>query len=106
MTAAAGDGSVWISSGGRALNRIDPQTLKVQKVIRVGSGNVAFDGRFIWSAASDSNTGDATVQLAKVDPETNRVVANYRIPHMLTPFMTSGFGALWLSRSRPAAVPL
>lgn len=102
--ATAGAGSVWISKyGGKALKRIDPKTLKVQKVILVESGNVAFDGHFIWSAALEGGFGNANGRLAKVDPATNRVVASYRLPPMSQPFTAYGFGALWF---KPIETPL
>ena len=95
MNAAAGAGSLWISNyRGTALNRINPRTLKVQKTIRVESGMVAFDGRFIWSGAADQSS-QANGHLAKIDTATNRVVARYRLSPMDGPYMTHAFGALW-----------
>ena len=96
-SAAAGAGSVWIPNNqGTVLNRVDPKTLKIQKVIRLHSGNVAFDGHFIWSApAPVGEDRMAKGNLAKIDPATNSVVANYRVPPMRELSMTYGFGALW-----------
>ncbi|GAA3643464.1 NHL repeat-containing protein [Microlunatus ginsengisoli] len=95
MNAAAGADSLWIPNHrGTALKRINPRTLKIEKRIRVETGMVAFDGRFIWSGAADLSS-QSNGHLAKIDPITNRVVARYRLSRMDGPYMTYGFGALW-----------
>jgi streptogramin lyase len=95
VSAAAAAGSMWISNNlGTALKRVDPKTLKVQKVFRIETGEVLFDGRFIWSNAVDYHTNGRGL-LVKIDPATNRVMARYQMPKMDGAFMAYGFGALW-----------
>ena len=91
-----GAGSVWIPKYDEtALKRIDPETLKPQHVINLNSSQVAFDGHFVWSLPRVEEAAGNRIELSKIDPSANRVVASYRIPSMTEPFMTYGFGALW-----------
>lgn len=95
--AAAGAGSFWIPNRTRtALQRVDPQTLAVQKKLRVPTGMVAFDGTFIWSGSSHPRPPKDTAQLAKIDPRTDRVVARHELPTTAGAAMAYGFGALWI----------
>ena len=84
-----GFGSVWVTSAGHGtLSRIDPETGEVAAKIKVGRGavDVAVDERSgaVWVAGlylpkdydgmdTKENSGDN--KLARVDPETNSVVA-------------------------------
>jgi streptogramin lyase len=90
---AFGRGSVWVTSAGHGtLSRIDPRTGEVAAKIEVGRGavDIAVDESSgeVWVAgiylaedySGDSSQGNSEHnKLSRVDPETNRVVAEIPI---------------------------
>lgn len=111
---AFGHGSVWVTSAGRGtLSRIDPQTGEVAAKIDVGGAamDVAVDegSGTVWVAAGvyipEDNSGDSSRggseynKLSRVDPATNRVVAEIPIaarePEGGAQSVAVGKGAVW-----------
>ena len=87
-------GSVWVRNefqeGNGTVQRVDPTSAEVTATIPVGpgAGRDGVDGL----AALDGGVWVAGLQLAKIDPATNRVVR--RINHTCEA-VTAGAGALW-----------
>lgn len=110
---AFGHGSAWaVSAGHGTLSRIDPETGEVTAEIEVGRGavDVAADERFgaVWVAGlylpKDGDGGDRRTdpgdrKLSRVDPETNRVVAEIPVragsPDGGAQGVAVGDGAVW-----------
>jgi streptogramin lyase len=110
---AFGFGSVWaVSAGHGTLSRIDPETGEVAERMRVGRGaaDVAVDERSgaVWVAglylSKDPDGGDSREhpknrKLSRVDPRTNRVVAEIPIragtPSGGAQSVAVGGGAVW-----------
>jgi Uncharacterized conserved protein len=65
---AIGDGSVWVSTPGLPISRIDPATDSVaQQFVGEGGGGIAFGAGFLWLVNADQRT------VWKIDPK--RVLA-------------------------------
>lgn len=93
---AAGAGAVWVVTfWPRELVRIDPETRRVLRRIRVGDGPfaVAVGGGAVWVTNRDSRT------ISRIDPSTNKVVATIRLeapPHGIE----FAHGRLWVTTQR------
>jgi streptogramin lyase len=110
---AFGHGSAWVTSAGYGtVSRIDPQSGEVAAVIEVGRGavDIATDERSgaVWVAGlylPEDFSGDFSQEdseynkLSRVDPETNRVVAQIPIaahsPEGGAQSVAVGKGAVW-----------
>lgn len=90
---AAGLGSVWtLNQGDGSVSRIDPATNKVSATIEVGvpgpGGDIAVGEGAVWVTAIGK-------PLSKIDPASNRVVAQY--VGKGGDALRAGLGSLWLS---------
>lgn len=90
---ATGLGSVWtLNQGDGSVSRIDPATDKVSATIEVGvpgeGGDIAVGEGAVWVTAIGK-------PLSKIDPATNRVVAQY--VGKGGDALRVGLGSLWLS---------
>ena len=110
---AFGRGSVWVTSPAHpTMSRIDPGSGRVVAEIGVGRGalDVAVDEKSVWVAgvdnpesytASTSPGYDEDRKLSRVDPETNRVIAEIPIKagtrYGGAEFVAAGEGSVWAS---------
>jgi virginiamycin B lyase len=90
---ATGLGSVWtLNQGDGSISRVDPGTNKVSATIEVGvpggGGDIAVGEGAVWISANGK-------PLSKIDPATNRVVAQY--VGKGGDALRVGLGSLWLS---------
>jgi virginiamycin B lyase len=90
---ATGLGSVWtLNQGDGSVSRVDPTTNKVSATIQVGvpgpGGDIAVGEGAVWVTAIGK-------PLSKIDPATNRVVAQY--VGKGGDALRVGLGSLWLS---------
>jgi virginiamycin B lyase len=90
---AAGLGAVWtLNQGDGSVSRVDPATNKVSATIEVGvpgpGGDIAVGDGAVWVTAIGK-------PLSKIDPATNRVVAQY--VGKGGDALREGFGSIWLS---------
>jgi streptogramin lyase len=93
MPMAIGEGAVWIQKGtdaGGTLFRVDPMTNSIVARIPVGlpGGRVAVGGGWVWC-------GNAPGTLTKVDPDSDLVVATYRLDGNPQD-VDFGFGSIWV----------
>jgi len=112
---AIGFGSVWVTagSGGTKLLRIDPRTNRVIATIALGDAgvfsHVAIGRRSVFATVSPSSSGeDAPVDVAQVDPATNKSVIVKRVnsPYQVAD-IAAGWDSVWLTtdaRSTPSAL--
>lgn len=92
---AAGFGSLWVPScGDGALVRLDAKTLK--KSTQVVAGVASVPGAIAVSADSVWLLTDEKTTLSRIDPSTNEVVADVRLPAGCRS-LVSGESALWLA---------
>jgi YVTN family beta-propeller protein len=91
---ASGAGSVWVTSGGGSVVRLDPESHAVEQTIDVGDGpeGVAVDGRNVWVA----NSLDGTV--SQVSADTNHEVAHYGVGNEPTG-VAVGDGSVWVTNA-------
>lgn len=90
---AAGLGSIWtLNQGDGSVSRVDPASDKVGATIQVGvpgpGGDIAVGEGAVWVTAIGK-------PLSRIDPATNRVVAQY--VGKGGDALRVGFGSLWLS---------
>jgi streptogramin lyase len=98
MPIALGEGAVWalrVHRGRDILFRIDPDSNRIVARIPVGpptasppTGTVTVGDGFVW-------TGNSDASVSKVDPETNTLVATYRL-NSQPQNLSFGFGSLWV----------
>jgi streptogramin lyase len=86
-------GSLWVPTcGDKTLTRLDTKTGKVTKKLPVGTGNVApsvaATADSVWAFTDDKTT------LSRIDPDTNLVVAEVRLPADCNS-LTFGETSLW-----------
>jgi virginiamycin B lyase len=87
--------SLWVPTcGDKSLTRLDTKTGKVTKTLPTGTGNVAesvaASTDSIWAFTDDKTT------LSRIDPETNLVVAEIRLPADCNS-LTFGETSLWVT---------
>src|SRR5215207_6161711 len=106
---AFGHGSVWVTSAAYGtVSRIDPQTGEVVAKIEVGRGAVDESSGAVWVAGLDLSEDYVEYdppkysedrKLSRVDPATNRVVAEIPIragwPDGGAQSVAAGKGAMW-----------
>ena len=90
---AAGLGGIWtLNQGDGSVTRVDPTTNKVSATIEVGvpggGGDIAVGEGAVWISANGK-------PLSKIDPATNRVVAQY--VGKGGDALRVGLGSIWLS---------
>ena len=88
-------GTLWIPAcGDQSIVRVDSKTGKVTKTLPVGTGSIAPE----IAASSDSVWAftDDRITVSRIDPETNEVVAEFRILPDCSGLM-SGESSLWVA---------
>jgi len=108
-----GDGAVWVTTPGYELDRIDALTGKASVVTRgpatsFDQSAVAFGAGFVWAGYATNN------RLAKMDPNTLKVVDSTTVDQGTSPSVAVGAGAVWvtanmtntLSQINPAGLSL
>lgn len=104
---AVGEGAVWVTTD-ETVTRLDPKTLDVEATISLGPGHadlpqiatdIAVGEGGIWVAAGVQ--GDYPTAIARIDPRTNRVVAQVK-PLGGTNGLAVGEGAVWATGAEPA----
>jgi len=89
-------GSLWSADcGAGTLVRFDSKTLQVVATLPIGASSMAFRG---LAATADSvwMLTDDRVTLSRVDPDTNRVVAELRLPPKCSS-LAAAEGSLWVT---------
>lgn len=97
----AGFGSLWTNPGG-SIVRIDPSTQRHVATIDLGSPvgaagiEMAIGEGSVWVALSDPENSDGNGLVVRIDPETNDIVGELRLP---TPAkgIAVGEGAVWVT---------
>ncbi|MBA2383325.1 MAG: hypothetical protein H0V68_01490 [Actinobacteria bacterium] len=93
---AAGAGAVWVVTfWPKELVRIDPETRRVLRRIRVGDGplSVAVGAGAVWVTNRDSRT------ISRIDPSTNEVVATIQLA--AAPYgVMFAHGRVWVTTQR------
>ena len=97
---AAGEGYVWsLNQTNGTVTKIDPATMNVVATIEVGvpgtGGDIAAGEGAIWVSAR-------TIPVSRIDPATNKVIAQYAGPG--GDALRAGAGYVWLSNGRQSTV--
>ena len=100
---AYGFGSLWVPNcGDKTVSRVDAKTAKVVATIPVGpansEGGITCSKDAVWLP-----TGAAGDKVARIDPKTNRVVAEVSVPEG-SHTADFGEGAVWVTNSKGKVV--
>lgn len=94
-TMALAFGSLWVANCTDSnLYRVDIETAQVQAIIPTGIANPKGETNVVFGAGSIWVPSDAAGKVARVDPETNAVVASIAVDPG-TFFLAFGFDAVW-----------